>query len=78
LRNYGTIQTFVAAWMVNTSVFNSHTTEVIYKNYNSIVLQAVVDAEGNFLFVDVREAGRHSDGGVFATSNFGRILSSKH
>lgn len=50
-----------------------------YYNYkNSIVLQAVVDAEGNFLFVDVGEAGRHSDGGVFAASNFGRIISSKH
>jgi len=43
-----------------------------YKNYNSIVLQAVVYAEGNFLFVDVGEAGRHSDGGVFAASNFGK------
>ncbi|KAL4126188.1 hypothetical protein QTP88_010414 [Uroleucon formosanum] len=43
-----------------------------YENYNSIVLQAVVDAEGNFLFVDVGEAGRYSDGGVFAVSNSGK------
>lgn len=43
-----------------------------YKHYNSIVLQAVVDAEGNFLFVDVGAAGRHSDEGVFTASNFGK------
>lgn len=43
-----------------------------YKNYNSIVLQAVVDAEGNVLIVDAGEAGRHSDGGVFAASNLGK------
>jgi len=43
-----------------------------YKNYNSIVLQAVINAEGIFLFVDLGEAWRHSDGGVFAASNFGK------
>lgn len=43
-----------------------------YKSYHSIVLQAVVDAEGNFLIIDVGEAGRQSDGGVFTASNFGR------
>lgn len=36
-----------------------------YKNYHSIVLQAVVDAEGKFITVDVGEAGRKNDSGVF-------------
>lgn len=45
-----------------------------YKSYHSIVLQAVVDAEGKFLIVDVGEAGKTSDEGVFLSSTFGRMF----
>jgi len=43
-----------------------------YKNYHSLVLQAVADAECNFVIVDVGESGRNSDGGVFIASSFGQ------
>lgn len=43
-----------------------------YKNFHSIVLQAVVDAEGNVLIVDVGAPGRYNDAGVFLASNFCR------
>lgn len=42
-----------------------------------IPLQAVVDAEGNFLIVYVGAPGRYNDAGVFIASNFGRRLIDK-
>jgi hypothetical protein len=48
-----------------------------YKSHNSIILQAVVDAEGKFVVVDIGEAGRNSDGGVFISSTFGRMFNSQ-
>lgn len=53
-----------APWNSGSLFFN-------YKSYNSIILQAVVDAEGKFVIVDVGEAGKNSDGGVFMSSTFG-------
>ena len=47
-----------------------------YKNFHSIVLLAVVDAHCRFLVVDIGCSGRDSDGGIFASSNFGQALES--
>lgn len=35
-----------------------------YKSNHSIIMQAVVNAEGKCLVIDVVEAGKNSDGGV--------------
>ena len=45
-----------------------------YKKSFSIVLPALCDASYQFTAVDSGEAGRQSDGGVFANSNLGRSI----
>lgn len=44
---------------------NSRSTNYNYKNYYSIILFAVCDADGLFTMIETGYAGRNSDGGVF-------------
>ena len=48
-----------------------------YKQYHSIVLQAVVDANLKFVTVDVGATGKQSDGGIFRYSALYRSLETR-
>ena len=48
-----------------------------YKSFFSIVLFALVDADYNFLFVDVGSQGRISDSGVFKNTELYKKIESK-
>lgn len=45
-----------------------------YKNFYSVVLMAIVNANYEFIFADVGKNGRNSDGGVFEYTSFWRML----
>lgn len=45
-----------------------------YKGYCSVVLLAVVDADGRFLVIDIGSYGSCSDGGIFRESHFGKLV----
>lgn len=47
-----------------------------YKNYFSIILQAVADDHYKFVCSDVGGYGKQSDGGTFAASDVGGLLNS--
>ena len=48
----------------------------IYKNYHSINLLVVADANCCFPLIDVGVHGRENDSSVFSNSSFGRAFSS--
>ena len=50
------------------SPMNSGSEYFNYKSFFSIVLFALVDADYNFLFIDIGCQGRISDGGVFKSA----------
>ena len=45
-----------------------------YKKSFSIVLLAVCNSNYEFTMVDIGESGRQSDGGTFANSNIGQVI----
>lgn len=57
-----------------TAPINSGSTFINYKGYFSIVLLAVVDADGFFITIDIGEYGRNSDGRVLQNSSFGQAM----
>jgi len=55
---------------------NSGSLYFSYKQYNSVVLMALVDACYKFLYVDIGSYGRISDGGVFNSCSLSAALES--
>ena len=49
-----------------------------YKKQHSLILLAVVDAQYNFVAVDIGGYGKQSDGSVFSNSAIGRLLKSQN
>ena len=45
-----------------------------YQKTRSIVLMAVVNSNYQFFMVEIGDAGRQSDGGLFEASNIGQAL----
>jgi len=45
-----------------------------YKNFFSIILLAICDANYRFILVDIGDSGRHSDGEVFSNSRLGKLF----
>jgi hypothetical protein len=57
-----------------TKPFHSGSDYFNYKGFFSIVLMALVDAQCNFIYVDVGAQGRISDGGVFSNCTLSKAM----
>ena len=55
--------------------FNASSVYYNYKQRDSIILMAVVDASYKFVIVDIGQPGSQSDGGIWDSSPFNRALS---
>ena len=53
---------------------NSGSSFFDYKGTHLIVVMAVCDAYYRFILIDIADVGRHSDGGVFSNSTFGKAV----
>ena len=53
---------------------NGGSTYCNYKGSHSIVLMAVCDSHYRFILVDIGDAGRQSDEGMLANSEFGQVI----
>ena len=53
---------------------NSNSLFFNYKNYFSIVLMALVDADYRFIFIDVGHYGSNGDSGIFRTCPLGQAF----
>lgn len=77
----GTLQTVLAPSIAITLRFANHQdldrTATITKIFVCVVLLAVVDANDEFIMVDVSVNGQVSDGGVLGNAEFGNALSKK-
>lgn len=60
--------------MANISGFDAPPALFNYKEYHSIVLLAIVDANLNFVAIDVGSYGREGDAGIFLKSSMGRAI----
>lgn len=57
--------------------FNSGTEYYNYKSHFSIVLLGLVDANYNFLYVNIGAQGRISDGGIMNSSSLNMMIQEK-
>lgn len=76
LTSFGTFQNVQVLWMESILQYKRHTGSDFfnYKGYFSIVLFGVMDANYRFLYFHVGSQGRISDGGVFETTSFKKLL----
>ena len=77
IRN-GTSPTVLAHWMGNISWWDAHLIHILCftttKDFFSIVLMALVDADYCFIYIDVGNYGSNGDSGIFKNSALGEAF----